>query len=188
MARLSFSWENVSQFLLHRRWGKLRWGYRCLSHTQVDKTRIFAGGASDFHQLTSDSNAQSWSKMVDLQRNWGVNMGNGFFFETGSLFCCSPGCPGAHRWIRLTSQRSTCPCLPDARIKGICHHTWPRNGFSVMVGFSNVCMWTYPSERMVTLLGLYWGFYGHPGALSVAIEQHSFHHRNKQSLILKASC
>ena len=33
----------------------------------------------------------------------------------------SPGCPGTPS-VDLNSQRSTCPCLPNAEIKGMCHY------------------------------------------------------------------
>ena len=46
-----------------------------------------------------------------------------FFFPRDRVSLCSPGCPGTHcrpGWPR--TQKSSCLCLPSARIKGVRHH------------------------------------------------------------------
>lgn len=41
------------------------------------------------------------------------------YWDRASL--CSPGYP---KTVHVYSS-SSCPCLPNAKIKGMCHHTWP---------------------------------------------------------------
>lgn len=68
--------------------------------TQVDQVRFFAGGASDFHLLTSDSHGQS-----GLKDDRPAKETEGCIWEME---------------VRLTShsQRFTCFCLAGAKTKG----------------------------------------------------------------------
>ena len=91
-----------------------------------EKSVGFPGtGVEDGGQLP----CESWELSPDPL----LRISNAFFFfffflvfETG-FFLCSPGCPGTH----FVTQKSTRLCLPNAGIKGVCHHAQRSNALNL---------------------------------------------------------